>query len=482
MKQQLTTLELPRSAEISKQLADGGPSITFLDIALDILQRLERIVGDEVKDELRFLKDCMHAGPSQTRSPCRLEAALLATPPPKRKDAELRGRLLRGERNDTDSPGVPFLGDTVPQWPTKCLELQSASRMEFIFDEQFNDWCLDIFAVAAASAGRPLLFVGWEALRRSRCFLEFNLNPIKAGTCLDIAEARYAPDTVHAYHNNLHAADVTQSLWSLLTEVGGDRYFDSMDVMVSLLGAIVHDLGHDGKTNGFHCAVQDKLALRYNDKSILENYHASAGFHLFLSDASTNFIADLEKAQQRIFRKECIDLILGTDMSMHFQNLNRFSTLIAKFGQDVAEWFGDEDSMSTLRGMFLHCADISNQTKPLGMAHQWTFRVLTEFFAQGDVERELGLPISPLCDRRTIQVPESQAGFIEFIVRPSFEMLSALIPKVCFICVSRTVSNYLSWKQGTGYLDPLEPAKVARTFVNVSVDAEISDDEMISYL
>ena len=31
-----------------------------------------------------------------------------------------------------------------------------------------------------------------------------------------------------------------------------------------------------------------------------------------------------------------------------------------------------------------------------------------EFFNQGDIEREKGLPISPLCDRNTQNKPESQ--------------------------------------------------------------------------
>ena len=31
-----------------------------------------------------------------------------------------------------------------------------------------------------------------------------------------------------------------------------------------------------------------------------------------------------------------------------------------------------------------------------------------EFFNQGDIEREKGLPISPLCDRNTLHKPQSQ--------------------------------------------------------------------------
>lgn len=44
------------------------------------------------------------------------------------------------------------------------------------------------------------------------------------------------------------------------------------------------------------------------------------------------------------------------------------------------------------------------------------FIILEEFFRQGDLEASMGLPYSPLCDRHTTHVAESQIGFIDFIV------------------------------------------------------------------
>ena len=43
-----------------------------------------------------------------------------------------------------------------------------------------------------------------------------------------------------------------------------------------------------------------------------------------------------------------------------------------------------------------------------------------EFLNQGDQEATLGLPISPLMDRRNSSLPLSQINFIEFIVAPLF--------------------------------------------------------------
>jgi calcium/calmodulin-dependent 3',5'-cyclic nucleotide phosphodiesterase len=41
---------------------------------------------------------------------------------------------------------------------------------------------------------------------------------------------------------------------------------------------------------------------------------------------------------------------------------------------------------------------------------RWTKQVIEEFFRQGDQEMALGLPYSPLCDRNSTHVAESQIG------------------------------------------------------------------------
>ncbi|CAE7786250.1 pde-4, partial [Symbiodinium necroappetens] len=68
--------------------------------------------------------------------------------------------------------------------------------------------------------------------------------------------------------------------------------------------------------------------------------------------------------------------------------------------------------------VFLHFADVSNPLKPFKMCHAWAWRVLEEFFNQGDTEKELGLPVGMLNDRDKINRPGSQHGFINFMVAP----------------------------------------------------------------
>ena len=61
----------------------------------------------------------------------------------------------------------------------------------------------------------------------------------------------------------------------------------------------------------------------------------------------------------------------------------------------------------TLLRAVVHAADISNPTKPFNIAMKWSERIIKEFFAQGDKERELGFPITMLCDRNTVNFSDS---------------------------------------------------------------------------
>ncbi|KRZ95040.1 putative 3',5'-cyclic phosphodiesterase pde-4 [Trichinella sp. T8] len=53
---------------------------------------------------------------------------------------------------------------------------------------------------------------------------------------------------------------------------------------------------------------------------------------------------------------------------------------------------------------------------------QWIDRLLEEYWKHSDRERELGLEISPMCDRRNVSREKSQVGFIDYIVHPLMEM------------------------------------------------------------
>ena len=60
---------------------------------------------------------------------------------------------------------------------------------------------------------------------------------------------------------------------------------------------------------------------------------------------------------------------------------------------------------------------------------------MEEFFRQGDKEQELGLDFSPLCDRQTTVVPQSQIGLNECVMIRNFKR--KLVLKALLISSSR---------------------------------------------
>ena len=61
--------------------------------------------------------------------------------------------------------------------------------------------------------------------------------------------------------------------------------------------------------------------------------------------------------------------------------------------------------------ILLHTADVSNPAKQWSIYLGWTTRIMSEFFAQGDMEKEAGIPVTPIFDRDlNIPLPKLQVS------------------------------------------------------------------------
>jgi cAMP-specific phosphodiesterase 4 len=166
----------------------------------------------------------------------------------------------------------------------------------------------------------------------------------------------------------------------------------------------------------------------YNDESVLENHHLAVAFKLLQVD-ERNIFSHLTAKQMKTLRKMVIDMVLATDMSKHMQLLADLKTMVESkkvTGNNIIMLESYDDRIQVLQNM-IHCADLSNPTKPLEIYIKWTDRIMEEFWRQGDKERDLGLEISPMCDRRVASVEKHQVGFIEFIVHPLWETWADLV-------------------------------------------------------
>ncbi|KAJ1624042.1 hypothetical protein T492DRAFT_599066 [Pavlovales sp. CCMP2436] len=192
-----------------------------------------------------------------------------------------------------------------------------------------------------------------------------------------------------------------------------------------LVGIAAHDVDHTGQNNAFHVATGSELAITYNDVSVLENHHCAFAFRA-LNHAGRNFARNLDSVKYKEFRETVIAVILGTDMSKHFDHVAHLNSTVAEGGHplDLAAHSADRRFLMQTAA---HAADISNSCRQTAVAITWSERVTREFYAQGDREKELGMPVTRFFDRHSRQLAKSQLGFFDFIVKPLFEPLSKLL-------------------------------------------------------
>ncbi|KAA0193102.1 Phosphodiesterase [Fasciolopsis buskii] len=303
---------------------------------------------------------------------------------------------------------------------SSCSNLIIPPNVLLFLKAELDTWSFDVFTLNEASENHALKFVGYELFHKYNLINKFQINTTSLESFfiqLEIGYSKYG----NPYHNLVHAADVMQTCHMvLLMNELRQNWLTDLDVFALLFAAVIHDYEHTGTTNNFHIATKSELALIYNDRGVLENHHVSAVFRL-MQDPEFDIFTGLDKDQFKEFRQLVIDMVLCTDMSLHFQQIKNMKSMIA-----MPENVDKTKALS----LIVHCADIGHPAKTWNLHEQWTKVLCEEFFRQGDREKELNLPVSPLCDRNTVVVPQSQIGFIDFIVEPSFQVLGDMIERI----------------------------------------------------
>lgn len=312
-----------------------------------------------------------------------------------------------------------------------------------------NTWHFDVFKADSVTNGNALSHIGmhfFQARGLHHC-LKTNVSIIS--NYFVLVQGNYKK--ANTYHNAIHGADVMQSVNYFLTKASIDQFLTPLDHASSLLAAAVHDLGHDGLNNAYQIAIQSELAVRYNDVSVFENYHIAQAFTLMRSSPDVNVLERLDSDDTKYVRSMMIELVLGTDMSKHFEDVALFKTkIVPAVGEEFKlESLGDK---RLLLKLILHTSDVSNPAKERSLMLKWTHRVVEEFFAQGDMERDRGLPVSPFMDRNNCTLMKQQLGFIDYIVNPLFELWSIIVDDIKHDGLAMLSQNKQFWKdQGESF-------------------------------
>ncbi|KAF4674070.1 Calcium/calmodulin-dependent 3',5'-cyclic nucleotide phosphodiesterase 1B, partial [Perkinsus chesapeaki] len=253
------------------------------------------------------------------------------------------------------------------------------------------------------------------------------------------------------YHNQLHASQVTSHGEYLLTASGVN--LSGLDHSAYLIACVCHDVGHRGLNNTFYVETSDALAIRYNDRSVLEQYHVATAFEVMRDIPECNIINSLTREEKKRFsriviRNLIVELILATDMTKHFAITADLRLLLGdpEFRSSLSKSSNEDDRILILKAC-IKAADIGHTCLPWEQHYELSLRLTEEFFRQGDREKELGITVSPLCDRDTLRLPQSQLGFIDYLVRPFIETITRL--DTCHktdIIKQQLEENALIWK------------------------------------
>ena len=129
--------------------------------------------------------------------------------------------------------------------------------------------------------------------------------------------------------------------------------------------------------------------------------------------------------------------ILSTDMSLHF-----------KIIEDFKEYKKNKDKKleQNQLNFITHISDLSHNYRKFEISLKWVELLMNEFWNQGDKEKELGLPVSFLCNRDDVNVPKSQVGFINtFLINTIQELVE--VNKNLEIMKKNAIDNVKMWEK-----------------------------------
>ncbi|KYN10758.1 PREDICTED: cAMP-specific 3',5'-cyclic phosphodiesterase isoform X11 [Trachymyrmex cornetzi] len=360
----------------------------------------------------------------------RIEDAVAAAGSADARAAKKKDRAQRGPAAMSHISGVKrplthtnsFTGERVPLHGVETPHEDELGKLLSDIDK----WGIDIFRIGELSNNRPLTCVAYTAFQSRDLLKSLAIPPKTFVTFMMTLEDHYVKD--NPFHNSLHAADVTQSTHTLLNTPALESVFTPLEITAALFAASIHDVDHPGLTNQFLINSSSELALMYNDESVLENHHLAVAFKLLQNEGCDIFV-NMTKKQRQTLRKMVIDMVLSTDMSKHMSLLADLKTMVETkkvAGSGVLLLDNYTDRIQVLENL-VHCADLSNPTKPLTLYRRWVGLLMEEFFLQGDREREQNMDISPMCDRHSATIEKSQVGFIDYIVHPLWETWADLV-------------------------------------------------------
>lgn len=320
-----------------------------------------------------------------------------------------------------------------------------------------SSWKFSSFTLDTLTGGHSLPAILVHLFNEYGLIRHFQLDMLSLIKCFHLFEQGYH-DT-NPYHNSVHAADVTQAMHCFIRERKIGPFLAPMETMCAILAAVAHDLDHPGVNQHFLIATNSHLASLYNNVSVLESHHWRFAISCIKESQVFNHFSAEQWAQIRHLLKS---LILATDITqqagyiIHFRKCLQAAGTLATgtvdtvattptctstaaaaavatdtalaLGQRTAFTFSStftslpepssglsmslpENRLFILK-IALKCADLANPCRSWQHSRRWSEQICSEFYRQGDYERQLNLPITPIFNRYEASMAKIQTGEI----------------------------------------------------------------------
>ncbi|KAG8247469.1 cGMP-dependent 3',5'-cyclic phosphodiesterase [Homalodisca vitripennis] len=245
------------------------------------------------------------------------------------------------------------------------------------------------------------------------------------------------------------------------------KHLTPLEGLALLVSAMCHDIDHRGTTNQFQVHSGNSLARLYSSEgSVMERHHVSQTMCI-LNTEGCNIVAHLDEAVFKQFIDLISQMILATDMVVHFKMLKEEKQMaVSGFDEN------NERHRELLRSLIISCADISDQTKDWAMCVRVAKLIYNEFFTQGDMEKAMGVDPMEMMDREKAKIPDLQVEFLSHVVVPVYEVLISLYPETN-PCLDSIQNNLVCWQKAIPYFQ--DQTKDGKSAMEILSDSKLDN-------
>ncbi|XP_023226284.1 cGMP-specific 3',5'-cyclic phosphodiesterase-like [Centruroides sculpturatus] len=226
------------------------------------------------------------------------------------------------------------------------------------------------------------------------------------------------------YHNWRHALNVAQTMFAMLTIGNMKQMMSDLEMLALLVACLCHDLDHRGTNNSFQTKIESPLATLYTT-STMEHHHFDQCI-MILNSEGNNIFQSFSTEDYKTVISYIESAILATDLALYFKKKDTFGKLVET---GTTNWL-EPANKDLLRGMMMTACDISAICKPWEIQRKVAELVASEFFEQGDLEKERlkEKPIAMMDREKKDELPKMQVGFINCICLPVYKALTVIQP------------------------------------------------------